>query len=171
MPELWLPPGELRVISGGHTSYVGLLPDNSALQYPRDKGNRFSWKALDTEGCIHLALGDHERVVKYLGKEEFGLRLQCAMNGDVRRYMEVTEPDDISLALQLKWSMQAAEALAFVHSRSVIHCDVHPTNFSSMDGLTFKSAILPAPCSATWTGQVWDLFDSSFQDIFTLHRM
>lgn len=41
------------------------------------------------------------------------------------------KPDhnNISLLLRQKWKTQAAEALVFIHSKGVIHCDIHPNNF------------------------------------------
>jgi len=136
--EPWVPPGVLRVFSGGNTACLGLLPDNSVLKFPFDRHDRFSKKALDIEHCILLALGDHERLVKYLGREKHGLCFQFAVNGDVRRYMSATEPASISLQLRYKWSKQATEALAIVHSRGVVHCDIHPNNFLLDDQLDLR---------------------------------
>ena len=69
----------LRVFSGGNTAHLGLLRDNSVLKFPFDRDDHFLRKALDIEHCILLALGDHKRLVKYLGKEEFGLRFRFAV--------------------------------------------------------------------------------------------
>ncbi|KAI9702961.1 MAG: hypothetical protein M1836_008175 [Candelina mexicana] len=125
----WTPPGVLRVCAGGNTSRLGLLGDNTVLKFPLDRDDHFARKTLSIEHRILTALGDHERLVKYLGRVEHGLHFQLAVNGDVRHYMAAAEPGTISLSLRRKWSKQAAEALAFIHSRDVVHCDVHPNNF------------------------------------------
>lgn len=127
--EPWTPPGVSTIISGGNTAHVGLLPDGSVLKFPIDRLDSFSKKALDIEHCILSHLGEHNRIVRYLGREEHGLRFQRAAKGDVRRYIQAIEPHIISPQLRIKWSTQAAEALAFIHSRGVIHCDIHPNNF------------------------------------------
>jgi serine/threonine protein kinase len=35
----------------------------------------------------------------------------------------------IPLQLRQNWVNQAAQAVSFVHSRGIIHCDIHPNNF------------------------------------------
>ena len=119
----------MQVLSGGNTAKLGLLPDGSVLKYPFDRNDLFLRKALDIEHSILLELGPHERIVKYLGKEEHGLRFALAANSDVRHYMSAQQPGTISLQMKQKWVEQAVEGLAFVHSKDVIHCDIHPNNF------------------------------------------
>ncbi|MCJ1259991.1 hypothetical protein MMC24_007831 [Lignoscripta atroalba] len=127
--EPWIPPGVSRVFSGGNTASLGLLYDNTVLKFPLDRDDRFAREALNIEHCILSALGDHDRIVRYLGRLKHGLHFQLAVNGDVRHYMAAAKPGTISLQLRRKWSRQAAEALAFIHSQGVIHCDIHPNNF------------------------------------------
>jgi len=127
--EPWYPPGVLRVFSGGNTARLGLLSNGTVLKFPVDKDDRSARKGLEIEHRILLKLGEHERLVKFLGKHEYGLRFRLAKNGDVRRYMSEQEPGAISLQLRQKWLWQAAEILALVHSKGVVHCDIHPNNF------------------------------------------
>ncbi|KAL1844988.1 hypothetical protein VTK73DRAFT_1385 [Phialemonium thermophilum] len=47
-------------------------------------------------------------------------------NGSVDRYLRDHAPGD---SLRLKWARQAAEGLAYAHSRGVLHCDVSVGNF------------------------------------------
>ncbi|OAL51016.1 hypothetical protein IQ07DRAFT_620832 [Pyrenochaeta sp. DS3sAY3a] len=101
--ELRMPPDVSEIISGGNTAYLGLLSNGSVLKFLVDRDDPFPRKALDIEDSILSALGDHKRITKYLGKGEHGLRFERAV--------------------------EAAEALAFVHARKVIHCDIHPNNF------------------------------------------
>ncbi|KAI9808761.1 MAG: hypothetical protein M1825_003913 [Sarcosagium campestre] len=127
--EAWSPPSVLSVLSGGNTARVGLLKDNTVLKYPFDREDRWAHIALETEHVILSELGSHRRIVKFLGKSESGLRFQRAENGDVGCYLRSQPPESIPPKLRLKWSKQAAEALAFIHSKGVIHCDLHPNNF------------------------------------------
>ncbi|KAL9123619.1 MAG: hypothetical protein Q9217_006965 [Psora testacea] len=127
--ELWSPPGVLRVFSGGNTAKLGFLSDGSVLKYPFDTGDPFARKSLDIEHSILLALGEHQRLVKYLGKTKHGLRFAFAANSDVRHYISAHEPGTLPLRLRQKWVNQAVEALAFVHSKGVVHCDIQPNNF------------------------------------------
>jgi serine/threonine protein kinase len=126
--EPWFPPGVVKVFSGGNTARLGFLSDGSVLKFPIDKEDPFTRKALDIEDLILLALGDHERLVQYLGKHEQGLRFKFAVNGNIRHYISKQEPGSISLQLRQRWLQQAAQVVAFVHSKGVIHCDIHPSN-------------------------------------------
>jgi len=114
---------------------VGLLNDKVVLKYPIDRLDLSAWKSLDIEHQIFSALGDHERLVKYLGKVGDGLLFRRAVNGDVRHYMANAKPGTICNELRLKWSKQAAQAIQFIHSRGVVHCDIHPNNFLLDDQL------------------------------------
>ncbi|CBX95210.1 hypothetical protein IAQ61_004037 [Plenodomus lingam] len=136
--ESWTPPGVSKIISGGNTAYLGLLPDKSVLKFPVDRNDSFSKKALDIEHRILSDIGAHDRITRYLGKQEYGLRFERAAKGDVRSYMSTVQLDSIPVHLRMKWSTQAAEAISFIHSRRVIHCDVHPNNFLVDDALDLR---------------------------------
>ncbi|RII17530.1 hypothetical protein CUC08_Gglean002370 [Alternaria sp. MG1] len=84
---------------------------------------------LDIEHHILTALGGHQRLVKYFGKHEYGLRFQFELNGDIRYYVSKTDFKNIPIQQREKWVQQAAESIAFIHSKGVIHCDIHPNNF------------------------------------------
>lgn len=127
--EPWYPPGVTEFFSGGNTARLGLLPDGTVLKYVRDREDRDALNSLNVEHSILSALGQHDRIVNYLGKHEHGIILQRALNGDICSYISKHEHDNISLQLRQKWTTQAAEALVFIHSNGVIHCDIHPNNF------------------------------------------
>lgn len=129
--KAWYPPGvsETEVLWGGNTAKLALLADGTVLKYVWDRDDRRAKNCLDIEHSILSALGGHQRIVKYLGKHEYGLQFQLAANGDVRRYLSKHHnPSEIPQQLRRKWAEQAAEALAFVHAKGVIHCDIHPNN-------------------------------------------
>lgn len=51
-----------------------------------------------------------------------------ANQGDLQRYLD-NQGEAISTDLRLKWRLQAAESIAYIHSKGVIHCDLRPKNF------------------------------------------
>lgn len=50
-----------------------------------------------------------------------------AANGDVQQYLH-NRGGLIHQKLRLKWCKEAAEGLAYCHSRNVLHCDLRPDN-------------------------------------------
>jgi serine/threonine protein kinase len=50
-----------------------------------------------------------------------------ANHGDLQHYLDSHEI--ISKDLRLKWCIQAAEAIAYIHSKNVIHSDLRPDNY------------------------------------------
>lgn len=48
--------------------------------------------------------------------------------GDLQRYLD-SHNELISDNLRLRWRLQAAEAVAYLHSKDVIHSDLRPDNF------------------------------------------
>jgi serine/threonine protein kinase len=125
----WHPPGISEVLSGGNTARLGLLPDGTILKYVHDRDDRWAMKGLEIEHHILTALGSHQRLVRYLGTHEYGLRFQYEVNGDIRRYFSKMDFKTIPIRQREKWVQQAAESIAFIHSKGVIHCDIHPNNF------------------------------------------
>lgn len=116
----YMPPGVVRVIGGGTTSLVGLLEDGTILKYPiveGECGNEFN-----VEAAIYKELGNHPRIIGFLGRSLHGLRLERG-----NRLTEYINTIDDRM-LKLQWARQTAEGLSFLHSRGVIHCDLHPDN-------------------------------------------
>ncbi|KAF2013559.1 kinase-like protein [Aaosphaeria arxii CBS 175.79] len=129
----WHPPGVTEVLSGGTTACLGALPDGTVLKYIRDRDDRHAVHSLNVEKAILSALGPHPRIVQYLSDNDHGIVLRRAENGDLRRYLLTTQRKGehhptIPLELRRKWIRQTAQALSYVHSRGVIHSDMHPNN-------------------------------------------
>ncbi|KAH7235105.1 hypothetical protein MRS44_009445 [Fusarium solani] len=86
---------------------------------------------LSNEKKILARLGDHPRITKYLGwHDEFptGLLFVEASPGSLQSFLD--DPNrDISLSVRKSLFRQATEAIAYIHSRDVIHSDLRPDNF------------------------------------------
>jgi serine/threonine protein kinase len=129
------PPEVLKVIGGANSCWVGLLQDGTVLKYPLvDDGGKY----IDTKDKIFSALGHHNRLVKYFGKNDKGLRFELAQEGSVKNYLAEMRASQVPLNLRLKWSRQAAEAVDSIHSKRVIHCDIHTNNFLLNSDLDIK---------------------------------
>lgn len=78
---------------------------------------------LDVEEQILEILGQHHRIINFKGKHEDGLLLESMTNGSVADYLYSANPR-LSIKERLKWTLQAAEAVAYIHKKGVLHCDV-----------------------------------------------
>ena len=121
---LYLPEGVAKVIGFGSSSFIGQIDDETVLKYPRVPGEQ--WSRFEVEKTIYDALGTHPRIVSCLGLDERGLILEYASMGTVRDFLR--RPISISPKKRLMWCRQASEALAHVHTRHVLHCDVSTRN-------------------------------------------
>jgi Protein kinase domain len=113
------------------------------LKTPRWQ-NDLCLNMLEVESKILNHLGSHERIVKYGASikpaiatdkharycgntdQPKGIRLGREVN-DLQNWID--EHPLISHIQRLNWCQQAAEAVAYVHSKDVIHCDLRPANF------------------------------------------
>jgi serine/threonine protein kinase len=166
----YTPPGVIRRIGAGNSFFVGLLEDGTVLKYPLEEGK--DMKSLTIENAIYEALGHHKRIVRCLGITERGLRMEFASQGRVTDYLSKGP----STKLRLRWCRQAAEAVAFLHSKGVIHCDLHTNNlllddqlnallsdfqgtFKDLDGYAMESSRYFLPREATSPpNEITDIF-------------
>ncbi|MCJ1473155.1 hypothetical protein MMC13_001806 [Lambiella insularis] len=136
----WYPRGVERVIASGGSHFIGLVDENTVLKYPslpseeplglhleNKKIDRILRQeqqiGLDVEEQILGILGQHHRIIRFKGKHEDGLLLEYMPNGSIADYLYNANPRPL-VQERLKWAMQTAEAVAYIHTKGVLHCDV-----------------------------------------------
>lgn len=92
------------------------------LKYPLVAEDR---TAIEHEAGVYEILGSHPRILPYYGLDPAGLRLGRAANGTLREFLKETP---CSARDKLKWSRQLAEAVNYIHTMQVFHCDISPRN-------------------------------------------
>lgn len=83
--------------------------------------------------------GGHPGILTYHGPVENGIRLQYAVNHDIKSFNNNTDSAP-STAQRLHWVAKIAEALCFIHGVGVIHGDLRSMNVFLDEGLNPKVA-------------------------------
>ncbi|KAK4112599.1 kinase-like protein [Canariomyces notabilis] len=120
--------------SGGSCN-IGEIDDTTVLKYPRVKEDM---KRVRIEAKMLEVLGSHPRIVQFTGLTDDGLLLEFMPNGNVHDYLSAHP--DVPLHRRLAWCVQAAEAVAYIHSRRALHCDIRHDNFLLDANLDLKLA-------------------------------
>lgn len=79
--------------------------------------------------------------------------------------MSKHEHDDVPLQIRRKWMTQAAEALMFIHSKGIIHYDIHPKNFLLDEQLNVQLCDFAGSLFGSLDGGPWKAHDSFSQEI------
>jgi serine/threonine protein kinase len=124
------------VITIGSSCWIGEVNDSTILKYPHDRGIEID--RFQTEYKILSIIGQNPRIIGLKDYTDDGLYLERAVNGDIHDYL--TNNPTISLQQRLTWCRQAAEAVAYAHSKRVIHCDIRPRNLLLDKNLDLKLA-------------------------------
>ncbi|KAJ5255392.1 hypothetical protein N7497_007123 [Penicillium chrysogenum] len=105
-------------IAAGTVSIVYAVDHNNVIKI-RPKSGEFEQQAYEIEICSYKRLGHHKRIASYEVTEE-GLILE---RGTCLRGM-LQSVSAIPWAMKLQWALEAAEGLAYIHSKGIIHADV-----------------------------------------------
>jgi serine/threonine protein kinase len=150
----WYPRGIRTFVSAGASNYIAHLDEETVLKFPLvppDEEDVYSGKLLEwrksfrkaaveglvVEQKILQELGQHPRIIRLLGKHEDGLILEYMPNGSVERYLRFVAPNT-SVKQRLNWAWQAAEGLAYIHEKNVLHCDFSVGNLLLSSDLSIK---------------------------------
>lgn len=151
----YTPPGVIKRVGAGSSSVVGLLKDGTVLKYPPVKVE--GMESLAVEKAIYDALSDHERIARCLGITEGGLKLEFASQGSVTYHLGKNPAP--SAALRLRWCRQAAEAVAFLHTKGAMESARYflpqeATSHQKKDWKLHKQTCTPKLSTAPYAGQL-----------------
>lgn len=117
------------VVGWGTTGMVVLdKSSNTVVKVPFDHNNEECLLRMRTEREVYERFarrGGHEGLLSYHGVFESGIRLEYASRHNLRLHLEAS---DVSAVQQLRWAIQVAEAIKFVHNAGVIHGDLTCAN-------------------------------------------
>jgi serine/threonine protein kinase len=81
----------------------------------------YECQAFDVEVRVYHHLGHHKRIAQFEETTE-GLILE---RGEcLRRRLQLIDTASIPISTKLQWAQDAAEGLAYLHSRHIVHADV-----------------------------------------------
>lgn len=134
----YCPPGVRRVLASGSSAFIGEVDDSTILKYPLEPGGDMS--RLKHEYTILKIVGPHPRIIAQKGLTDVGLYLERAANETIYKYLTASDRPAPSLQQRVAWCREVTEAVEHIHSKSVIHCDIQPTNVLVDQNLHLKLA-------------------------------
>jgi serine/threonine protein kinase len=187
-PPIRFPPGFGRddLVGFGQVALVVLdKQSNTVVKVPFSYRNPDHHISVQREQAVYERLarmGGHEGLLAYHGGCGMGIRLEFAPNQTLRVMLETdrTLPIEVRFnhAQRLRWTVQIANTLAFIHSAGVIHGDLTCRNIlldakfdtkifdfagSSIDGSPFLMDIFdenhrcPGPSRLSFQGDLFAL--------------
>ncbi|KAK3936797.1 kinase-like domain-containing protein [Diplogelasinospora grovesii] len=98
---------------------------------------------VQREAAVYKLLGDHPHILKFLALEEVGpgvhsLRLERAPLNNLRRYIGQRPEEPPTPEVRLRMTLEAARAIAHIHSKGAQHCDLSCRNLLLFAGLPVK---------------------------------
>lgn len=123
----YLPEGVSKIIAQGSSSFIGKLNEETVLKYPSVRGE--DWDRFIVEKNIYEVLCPHPRIIKSYGLDKRGLTLEYATGGTLQDHLRsLDSANSITNADRIRWCYQAAEAVAYIHTKKVLHCDISTRN-------------------------------------------
>lgn len=123
------PAGVTKIIVCSFDYFIGLVGDDVILKYPHLEKDQATHDRLLTEAKFYQLLQPdgktHDRIIQYKHHDEHGIYLEYAPNGSISKYLA---SNTAAPSIRLKWALQAAEGMAYIHERGVLHCDVNCNN-------------------------------------------
>ncbi|KAL2192169.1 kinase-like protein [Thermothelomyces heterothallicus CBS 203.75] len=132
----YCPPEVKRVLASGGSAFIGEVDDSTVLKYPLAPGGDMT--RLKAEKKLLEITGPHERIIAYKGFTDAGLYLERATNCNIAEYILESGKPLPSVKQRLAWCREAAEAVAWIYSRRVLHCDIQLTNLLLDEHLHIK---------------------------------
>ncbi|KAH9221231.1 kinase-like domain-containing protein [Leptodontidium sp. 2 PMI_412] len=134
----YYPPGAKKVIATGGSASIGEVDEATVLKYPLAPGREVI--RLEIERKLLEVIGPHPRIIGFKGFSDTGIYLERAVNGTLAHHLLESGLPPPSTRQRVSWCREAAEAVAHIHSRRVLHCDIQPTNLLLDDQFHLKLA-------------------------------
>ncbi|KAI0398659.1 kinase-like protein [Xylaria palmicola] len=129
------------VVGWGTTGLVVLdKSSKTVIKTPFDSRNEECARRISRERQVYERFaerGGHKGILSYNGTFESGIRLEFASNHNLRSYNEV---HDVDFPQRLRWAIQVAKAINFIHQACVIHGDLTCANIFLDENLNAKLA-------------------------------
>ncbi|KAJ6438870.1 ABC transporter CDR4 [Purpureocillium lavendulum] len=135
------PPGVRRVLASGTSAFIGEVDGKTILKYPLERGGDLS--SLEHEHRLLQIVGPHQRSISIAKQGLTGdrLYLERASEGSLLDVInDSSNMKSVSLDTRLAWCLELVEAVAYVHSKNVIHCDINPAKVLLDNQLHIKLA-------------------------------
>ena len=109
---------------------------NLVRKIPIDGNEPMSTEGVRREAQIYRHLGSHSSIIECLSNSDSHVDLVLAANGDLEEY--VRSQSHTPTWVRLQFARQATEAVAYVHSKGVIHGDIAARRFLLDEQLNIK---------------------------------
>lgn len=95
------------VIACSFDYLIGRIDDHTVLKYLQDQEDSQARASLEVEAQIYCILGEHDRILKFKGSNNYGILLQFAENGSLTNYLKSATVSPTTTQ-RVKWAQQAA---------------------------------------------------------------
>lgn len=129
------------IVAWGTTGLVVLdTSSKTVIKTPLDPDDEECVGRISRERQVYerfAKCGGHKGILSYHGTYESGIRLELASNFNLRSY---NKKHDVGFLQRLRWAIQIAEAISFIHRACVIHGDLTSANIFLDENLNAKLA-------------------------------